>query len=171
LTGSCGEVLAGCLLVDALVLGRELLEVCRVEVGVLLDSLRLFRRFESVLVGLDGGALDDVTEHLDEPTVCIPGETLVAGDVGESDNGLVVHPEVEDGVHHSRKRRGSAGANGNEERILGVTELLAHQGLETIKVLQDLLLEPLRILGIVVEELFTRFSRDREARRDGNTNA
>jgi hypothetical protein len=64
-----------------------------------------------VVLGLDlveGGlevlvldAHDDIAEHVDQAAVGVVGEAAVAGLLGEALDGLVVEPEVEDGVHHA----------------------------------------------------------------------
>ena len=47
---------------------------------------------------------DHITIHLNESTVAIPGETLIATRLGQSLHGLIVQTKVQDGIHHTRHR-------------------------------------------------------------------
>ena len=67
---------------------------------------------------------DDIAEHVDQSPVGVAGKPLVAGRLGESADRLVVEPQIQDRVHHSRHRNGSATADGDQERVLLVPELL-----------------------------------------------
>jgi len=60
-------------------------------------------------------AFGDVGEHQDEAAVAIPSETGVAGGFGELFDGLVVHAEVKDGIHHARHGHPGAGTDGDKK--------------------------------------------------------
>ena len=107
----------------------------------------------------------DVGEHLDEAAVAVPRPARVLGLLGERlDHGLV-EAEVEDGVHHARHRRARAGADGDEQRVLGVAELLAGRLLELVDVLHDLRHDVVANLLAVVVVACTGLGRDGEALR------
>ena len=72
----------------------------------------------------------DVAVHLHEAAVAVPGEALVAGLLDQALTVVVVQADVEDGVHHAGHRDAGAGAAGDEQRVLGVAELAAHDLLD-----------------------------------------
>ena len=171
--GIVGEIVAGLLLDGGLEAGDEVLEVGGGQVGVALDAALVLLRLDDGLEGIDVvlvdglEAEDDVAVHLDEAAVGVVDEALVAG-LGHQGRGRpVVEAEVEDGVHHARHGGPGAGADGDEERALGVAERLADGLLELLQVLLDLepdgLGDPLPVLIIERADL----GRDRESRRDG----
>ena len=129
---------------DLLEGGDEVLEVVGVELGVELHALLGLLGGDGVLEELAGDAHDDVGEHLDETTVGVVGEARVVRLLGEALDGVVVEAEVEDGVHHAGHGERRAGADGDEQRVLGVAELLAHALLEVLAVLVDLVENALR---------------------------
>ena len=129
---------------DLLERGDEVLEVVGIELGVELDALLGLLGGDGILEELAGDAHDDVREHLDEAAVGVVGKARVLGLLDEALDGVIVEAEVEDGVHHARHGERSAGANGDEQRVLGVAELLAHALLEVLAVLVDLVEDALR---------------------------
>jgi hypothetical protein len=86
-------------------------------------------------------AVDGLAEHLDQPAIAVPGELLVPRRPPETDDGLVVEPDVEDRVHHPRHRDRRSRADRDEQRIVGVAEVLPGLLLEPLDVLRDLLVE------------------------------
>ena len=144
----------------------ELAQVVGVQVevglGVLLGLRGVQRRGE--VLGVD--AQHRVAEHLDEPAVGVEGETLVAGLTGQPAHRLVVEPDVQDGVHHAGHRELRTGADGHQQRVIGLPQPLAHRVLEGGQVLGDLFAQ---IVGRVatLEVGATRFGGDRETGRDG----
>ena len=145
----------------------EVLEVVSVQLGVELDALLGLLGGDGVLEELAGDAHDDVGEHLDEAAVGVVGEARVLGLLDEALDGVVVQAEVEDGVHHAGHGERGAGAHGDEQRVLGVAELLAHALLEVLAVLVDLVEDALRphVAGAGVGD--AGLARDGEAGRDG----
>ncbi len=67
-------------------------------------------------------AHDNVAVHLQETPIRIPGEARVVCFLRNNLHYLVVHPEVQDRVHHSRHGIAGARAHGDEQRPLLVTE-------------------------------------------------
>ena len=65
---------------------------------------------------------DHAAEHLDQPTVGVRDEVGVTGQASKPPGGVVVQAEVQDRVHHPGHGETGAGAAGDEQRALGVTE-------------------------------------------------
>ncbi len=80
----------------------------------------------------------DLAEHLHEAAVRVEREALVLRLLRQPVHRRVVHPEVEDRVHHPGHRERRAGAHGDEQRVALVAELLAHLGLERLERRRDL---------------------------------
>ena len=111
--------------------------------------------------------VDGLAEHLDQPAVAVAGELLVAGRPREAGHRLVVETDVEDRVHHPGHRDRRPGANGDEQRILGISEALSGLLLEPREMLVDLLVETLD-LAAGGHEGAAGVGRDREAGRNGD---
>ena len=164
------ELRAGVLAVDLQEAREDLLEVVGVEVGVLrVLALAMLRLVERVLEGVAGHVHHDLAEHLDEPAVGVPGETpVVVGLLREALHRLVVEPEIQDGVHHPRHRELRAAPHAHEQRVVGVSETLAHRLLEGAEVLLHLVGEAGREVS-VVEVGEARLGRGGEAGRHRKT--
>ena len=122
-----GEVLAGFLAHDFLVVGDHRLQVFGGQVGIELGLLALLLAVENVFELLFGNLHHHVAEHLDEAAIAIVGKAGVAALGGDHFHHRVVHAEVQDGVHHARHGKLGAGADRNQQGILLVAELLAQQ--------------------------------------------
>ena len=70
--------------------------------------------------------------------VAVVGEAGVAGLLGQALDGGVGQAEVEDGVHHAGHRQRGAGADGDQQRVGRVAELLADLGLHLLEGRLDL---------------------------------
>lgn len=160
------EVASGVARDDLLELLDQLLQVGRVEIHVDGDALGLLRGLQRLLEEVAVDAEDGLAEHLDEAAVRVPRELLVAGLGGEADDGLVGEADVENRVHHAGHRELRAGADGDQQRVVGLTELLAHLLLEGVEVRTDLVAKRPRLLAAVEVDL-ARLGGDGEARRDG----
>jgi hypothetical protein len=109
---------------------------------------------------------DDVAVHLHEAPVGIVREARIAGLADQAFDGLVVQPEVQDGVHHPRHRRTGARPHRHQQRLGGITEAAAGDLLDACHGLAHLLAQNGRIgaaVGIVVR---AHLGRDGQARRD-----
>ena len=138
-----------------------------VELGVELDAGALLGGRDLGLEALAGDAAHDVAEHLHEAPVGVPREALVAGARGEALDRVVVEPEVEDRVEHAGHRLARARAHGDEQRVVGVAELLAGGRLEARERLVDLRRRvPSGSSRPALHVGDARLGRDREARRD-----
>ena len=116
-------------------------------------------------------AQHDVAVHLDEAAVAVPREARVAGLLRQRLDGLIVEPEVEDGVHHAGHRVAGAGADGHEQRILEVAELLLRLLLEGGDAGLHLRLERRRIAALVVVVVGADLGGDGESGRHGQADA
>src|SRR5215469_7468402 len=86
----------------------------------------------------------DGREHHNEATVRIPCEAFVVGAGGKTDHGFVVEPKIEDRIHHAGHRDTRAASYGDEQRIIGITEMLARALFQLTHRALDLILEPAR---------------------------
>ncbi len=160
------EVPAGLLLDDLLEGGDQLLQVGGLEVGVDGDLLGVLGLVEGLLEELAVDAEDRLAEHLDEAAVGVPGEALVAGLPGQALHRLVGEADVQDGVHHAGHGELGAGADGDEQRVVGLAELLAHLLLERVEVRTHLVTQCRRLLAAVEVDL-AGLGGDGEPGRDG----
>ena len=138
LAGVLRELAAGVLDHDLLVGVDQLAQVVGVEVEVVGRALRRLRGLECVVEVLAVDAHDGLAEHRQQPAVGVEREPLVAAAGRETAHGLVVEADVEDGVHHPGHRELGAGAHRHQQRVVGLTQLLAHRALERREVLVDL---------------------------------
>ena len=119
---------------DLLERDDEVLEVVGVELGVELRAALGLLGVDGILEELAIDAHDNAREHLDEAAIGVVAKAGVAGLLDEALDGVVVEAEVEDRVHHAGHGEGRAGANGDEQRVVLVAELLAHALLEVLAV-------------------------------------
>ena len=123
--GILRERLADMLLVDGLVAIAELAETLGRHIRVLGHLVLLLDGIELRLEVMMIDAHHDVAEHVDEPTVRIEREAVVAGQCRHSVHRLIRETEIEDRVHHSRHGHGRATSNRHEQWIRLRSELLA----------------------------------------------
>jgi hypothetical protein len=83
-------------------LRHQRLERRGLEVGVGLGARRGLGVLEHLVEGTALDAQHDIAEDGDEAPIAVPGEALVLGPSGETENGLVVQPEIEHRIHHAR---------------------------------------------------------------------
>ena len=84
----------------------------------------LSRLPESGLEGHRVHSLDHLGEHLHEPAARVPSDVHVAGAPGHALDRSLGQPEVEDGVQHAGHRYRRPGANREQQRVVGIAELL-----------------------------------------------
>ena len=136
LPGRGGEVFAGVLLDSGFEEANQLFEVFDLQLGVALDAFGLFHLvhhlFEGVDVffGLGFHAQYHVAIHLYETTVRVPSETGIARFLGDGFYGLVVHTQVEHGIHHTRHGDAGTRTNRYQQRVGGVAELRAGEAFD-----------------------------------------
>ena len=103
--------LANLLLVDRLLHLDDLLQPLGRDVGVILDALLLLDLGQALLEKPAIHVHDDIAEHHDEAAIGIPHESLIAGEPDHRLGNLVVHPQVQHGVHHAGHAVARAGAH------------------------------------------------------------
>ena len=143
-------VAAELLVADLLEFGNQLLEVFGVQIGVALDALVGLHGAQRVLVVVGRHALDDLAVHLNEATVAVPSEALVAGFRGDGLHSVVVDAQVQDRVHHARHRDDSTGTHRNQQRLGGVAEFASDALLELRQGGGDLVAKIGRPVAVVV---------------------
>ena len=139
--GVLGELHALLGLIELLEALHQLLHVVGVQLHVLLDALLLLQVVDDLLKTLLGQLHHHVGEHLDEPAVGVVSETGVVGLGGKALHGHVVEAQVQDGVHHAGHGGPGAGADGDQQGVGGVAELLPGLLLQLGQVLHDLRLD------------------------------
>ncbi len=138
------EVFARLLLHGGLEVLDQLLQVVGRQVGVVLHAalgfLCLDDLFERIMVFFRYGfhAQHHVAVHLHETTVGVPCEARVARAFGHGLDGLVVHAQVEDRVHHAGHRGAGARTHRYQQGHLLVAELHARETLDVLHRLLDL---------------------------------
>ena len=152
---------------DALERGDERLEVCGIEFGVFLDALGVLGGRDCLLELVAVDAHDDVAEHLDEAAIAVPREAGVVGLLDEALDGAVVEAEVEDGVHHAGHGHRGARADGDQQRVIVVADLLPHALLEVGTELGDLVERAFRPRVVCIRVLHAGLARNSETRGDG----
>ena len=167
--GVLGEVLALFLLVELLEEDHQVLHVVGVQLHVLLDALFGLHLVDDLLKALLGQLHHHVGEHLDEAAVGVVGETGIVGELGQALHHHVVEAQVEDGVHHTRHGGPGAGADGDQQGVLGVGELLAADLLHLAQVLVNLGLDVLVDLTAIVIVLGAGLGGDGKALRHRHT--
>ena len=160
------EIFAELVLVFGLELLSQLLEIVGIELGVELDALLVLHLVDELFEVLLADLHDDVGVHLDEAAVGVVSEAGIVGLLGEGDDDLVVETEVQDGVHHARHGCARAGADGDEQRVVEIAELLAGHLFELFDVLHDLGFDLSVDLVVVLIVLRAGFGGDGEALRD-----
>jgi hypothetical protein len=159
------ELPAGLLLDDLLEGGDQLLQVVGGQLGVDRDLLGRLRLLQGVLEEVAVDAEDGLAEHLDEAAVGVPGEPLVAGLRGQAPHRGVGEADVEDGVHHAGHGELGAGADRDEQRVVGLAEPLAHLRFEGVEVRTHLVTQCRRLLA-AVEVGLARLGGDGETGRN-----
>ena len=92
-----------------------------------MDTSCLLLLLQQVIEDLLFHAHDHVGIHLHETPVGIIGKTLIAALGDDPLYGGVVEAEIENRIHHARHGGPGAGTDGDQQGILGIAELLAHQ--------------------------------------------
>ena len=162
--GSCGNGRPACSTTTSLNVSTSLRRSSASRSRSLVGALGLLRRVDRVLEVIAVDAEHGLAEHLDQPAVGVEREPLVAGLRGEAAHRLVVEPDVEDGLHHPGHRHLGAGPHRDQQRVVGLPELLAHRLLERLEVLGDLLGE-LGRLAARLQVGLAGLGRDREPGR------
>ena len=155
------------LLLDHLfVFGDDLAPMVGRQSGVFVDAGVELGVLDDLLEAMMVDAEDDGAVHLDEAAIAVPGEAGVAACLFEPGDGGVVEAEVEHGVHHAGHGDAGAGADGDEEGLVGVAECQADMVLDGGEGGLDLVIEFAGVFVAVVVEGGADLGGDGEARRD-----
>ena len=155
---------------------HQLLQVVGRQVGVVFHAALLFLRIDQLLErivllfrsGLH--AQHHVAVHLYETAVRVPCETGIARALGYGFHGLVVHTQVEDGVHHARHRSACARTDRYQQRHLFVAELHAGQFFDVLhRLLHFGAKQPHDFLASLCVVFAAYFGGDGESRGNRNT--
>src|SRR5699024_5259429 len=133
-----GERFPGLFVDDRLEVFHEFLDVVDVQVEVVDHTPGGLDLVDGVLEQLTVDALDRLAEHLDQASVGVPGEAGVPALFGEADDGSVVEPDVEDGLHHAGHGELGARTYAHQEGIVGLSESASHLPLEVFEARLDL---------------------------------
>jgi len=109
--------------------------------------------------------------HLNKAAIGVIGKALVVYASCEPCNALVVKPEIQNRLHHAGHGAGGAGAHADQERCLGISELLLGDFFEPDNVLCNLLFELGRKLPAILVVVVARCSGDRKTTRDRQTDS
>ena len=150
---------------DLLELGHELLQVLCGQVGVGSGLAAVLHDVDGVLEQIAVQAHDHVGEHLDEAAIGVPCEARVLRLLDQAVDGLIVQAQVQNRVHHARHGHGSAGAHGDQQRVLGVADLLADALFQVKTVLVNGVERALGPGVVCVGVLHAGLARDGESRR------
>ena len=138
LLGIGGEVLTDLGLVLGLELHGQLLQVGGIQLHVLRHALLLLHGIDELLEILLAHLHDHVGVHLDKAAVAVPSPAGVVGFLGDDVHHILVQAEVQDGVHHAGHGGAGAGADGDQQGILVIAELLTGDLLHLLDILHDL---------------------------------
>ena len=162
------EFFTGLLVDDGLEDIDQVLEVLSVELGIALNAAFLLHVVQRVREEVSVDVQNGLAEHLDEATVGVPRETLVAGNFGQAVDGFVIQADVEDGFHHAGHGELCARADGDQERILGIAQLAAHFFFDLAKGDGHFSIETLGGSAVVQVDAAC-FGGDRKTGRNGQT--
>ena len=123
-----GEILALLGRVICLELLAELHEALGRAFRIGLHADLVLQVMEHFFHGFLGEAHGGRGVHLDEAAIGVVGESRIGGLRSETFDGPIVETQVEDGFHHARHGAGRTGADGDQQRVIGVAELLPHGG-------------------------------------------
>ena len=158
-----GEVLADLGLVLGLELRSQLLQIVSVQLHILGNALFGLHLIDELLKVLLTHFHNHVGIHLDKSSVAVPSPTGITGLGSDGVHNILVQTQVQDGVHHAWHGSSCAGANGYQQRILLVAELLAGDLFHLYDILVDLIHDFRIDLAAVLIILGAGLSRDGEA--------
>jgi hypothetical protein len=92
-----------------------------------MDTFLLFFLLPQVIEDLFFHAHDHVGIHLHKTAIGIIGEAFITALGDDPLDGDVIEPEIENRIHHARHGGACTGTDRDQQRIVRVAELLAHQ--------------------------------------------
>ena len=169
-TGSSGKVFAGLFLEVGLYSPTSWRQPSARDLRVVLHAERILHLAQARFQVFLGQADDDARIHLHEAAIGVPREAVVLGGLRQAFDGLRVQPEVEDRLHHAGHGARRTGAHADQQRIVGVAELLLGEFFEVRQVLGHFRAQLLGILSSVLEVVVAGFRGDGESGRNGQPN-
>ena len=163
--------LLGFLLDQLLVVFDDGLEIGGGEVGIHLDLGFGLARVEDVIELFHVDIQRDFAEHLNEAAVGIVGEARIAGDRRQAFSGGVIQAEVQNRIHHAGHGEARAGADADQQRILGIAKLLADLLFELRQRREHLLVDLGGHAVLILEIDVADFGGNGEAGRHGHSRA
>ena len=125
------EVFACVFLVDDLISLDDFLQVIYIKFCVKCLAVLILNRLECILELCMWNTHYNVSEHLDETSVAVPGESLVSCLLDKCIKGIWIKTKVKDSIHHAWHGLGCTGTDRNKKRILLVTKLCSHKVLKS----------------------------------------
>ena len=150
-------------------LAGQLLQVLGGELHILSDALLGLHLVNELLEILLAHLHDHVGVHLDKAAIAVPGPAGVIGLLCNDRHHVLVEAQIQDGVHHAGHGGPCAGADGNQQRILVIAELLAGDLLHLLDIFHDLGHDLVVDLAAVLIVLGAGLGGDGEALRHGQT--
>ena len=156
-------------LVEGLEANYKLTHVSLVKLGVEIDFLGEFDVVDDVLEFRFRKLHNDVRKHLNKSAVTVIGKARVIGEAGYRFSHLIVDPEVEDSVHHTRHGRPCTASHRYKQRIFLVAKFFPADFLHLFEVLEDLALDISRDHFSVFVITDASLSRDSKSLRNRHT--
>ena len=113
----------------------------------------------------------DVAVHLKKTPIRIPREPSVVGFLRDDLNHFVVHPEVQNRVHHSRHGIARARAHRNKQRPLLVAKFFVRRFFDFGHCRGDFCFQLRRVRAVVIVKITAHLGRERESWRHRQTYA
>ena len=175
LVGTSREVFSGLFFHRSLELLHEFLKVFHLKLVIQLHAFSMFHIFynslERVYIFLVHRlhTQHHVAIHLHETTVRVPCKACIARLTRQAFHHFVIQAKIQDSVHHARHGSACTRTNGNQQRILHITEFGTHQRLHMGNGLFNFILQQSNDFILPHFIIFrTNFCRYCKARRNRN---
>ena len=160
------EVSAQLLLVLGFELLSQLAQIGGGQFGIKGDALLFLHGVDQLLEILLADFHYDVREHLDETAIAVINKALelrIGVALDHRGNDVIVQAQVQDGIHHARHGGAGTGADGDQQRVGQIAELLAVDLLHLFDVGHDFGHDLVIDLTAIFVVLGAGFGRDGEA--------
>ncbi len=147
----------------------QFFEVVGIEFDVISNAFLCLHLVDELLEILLADFHNDVGVHLNKSAVAVPSPSRVVGFLSDDIDDFFIQTEVQNGVHHTRHGCTGTGTDGNEQRVLVVTEFLTGDFLHFGDILHNLCHNAVIDLSAVLIVLGAGFGRNGEALRNGKS--
>jgi hypothetical protein len=106
--------------------------------GILRDAQSCLQLAEALLEPLFGHIHHHIAEHHNEAAIGVIHKARIFGESNHALSGLVVQPQIENGVHHAGHRELRARTHRDQQRVLRVAESFAHPLLHHLELIAHL---------------------------------